>query len=64
MTTHVTGIVDVIREITGPLQKLVTEAKNSSEKVVTRENFLNNQFQGLLEQLHESQVSSSFFNLQ
>jgi estrogen-related receptor beta like 1 len=56
MNTHVTGIIDVIREIDTPLKKLVTEAKSASDKVMTRENFLNNQFKGLLDQLHESQV--------
>jgi hypothetical protein len=56
MKTHITGISDTVNQIDGPLKRLVSEAQSMSEKVLSRETFLNNQFTGLLDELHHSQV--------
>lgn len=56
MKNYVEGIKDAIDQMEKPLERLVTEAKNVSEKVISRENFLNTQFSRQLEDLHESQV--------
>lgn len=56
MKTHITGISDTVNQIDGPLKRLVSEAQSMSEKVLSRETFLNNQFTGLLDELHQSQV--------
>lgn len=56
MKSYVEGIKEAIDQMEKPLERLVTEAKNVSEKVISRENFLNTQFSRQLDELHESQV--------
>lgn len=56
MRTHITGISETVNQIEAPLKRLVSDAQSMSEKVLSRETFLNSQFVGLLDELHQSQV--------
>jgi len=59
MKSHVTGITTAVNQIELPLKRLVSEAQAMSEKVLSRETFLNTQFVGLLDELHHSQEKLS-----
>ena len=56
MKSYATSVNDVVDQLEGPMEHMITEAKSVMEKVKTREKFINGQFEALLTELSFAQV--------
>ncbi|CAG7816579.1 unnamed protein product [Allacma fusca] len=55
MRTYTEAVSDVVEQLDGPLDKMITDARSVIEKVKTRENFINTEFETLLMELSVTQ---------
>ena len=56
MKTYATGVDEVIDQLENPMERMISEAKAVTEKVKTREKFINSHFETLLLELSVAQV--------